>query len=83
MTERNRLNIEYLYYSDVTGELDKAYSVLTRALELFPRDVFFHTNLSKTRCVNLASSNAQPMWRMKRHGWSQVHSILAGQPRPT
>jgi len=48
MTEKNRLNIELLYYSDVTGELDQAYSVLLRALELFPRDVFFHTNLSNT-----------------------------------
>ncbi len=48
MTERNRLNIEYLYYSDVTGELDKAYSVLTRALELFPRDVFLHADLGFT-----------------------------------
>jgi DNA-binding winged helix-turn-helix (wHTH) protein/Flp pilus assembly protein TadD len=48
MMEKNRLNIEYLYYSEVTGELDKAYSVLIRALELFPRDVFFHTNLSTT-----------------------------------
>jgi DNA-binding winged helix-turn-helix (wHTH) protein/Flp pilus assembly protein TadD len=46
MTERNRLNAEYLYYNSVTGELDKAYSVLVRALELFPRDVFFHNNLA-------------------------------------
>jgi len=48
MAEKNRLNIELLYYSDVTGELDKAYSVLLQSLELFPRDVFFHTNLSNT-----------------------------------
>jgi eukaryotic-like serine/threonine-protein kinase len=48
MTEKNRLNVEYLYYSEVTGELDKAYSVLLRSLELFPRDVFFHTNLANT-----------------------------------
>jgi tetratricopeptide (TPR) repeat protein len=48
MTEKDRLNIELLYYSDVTGELDKSYSVLLRALELFPRNVFFHTNLSNT-----------------------------------
>jgi eukaryotic-like serine/threonine-protein kinase len=48
MTEKNRLNIEYLYYSEVTGELDKAYPLLIRALELFPRDVFVHTNLSNT-----------------------------------
>src|SRR6202167_1195838 len=48
MTEKNRLNAEYLYYSGVTGELDKSYSVLLRSLELFPRDVFFHTNLAHT-----------------------------------
>jgi eukaryotic-like serine/threonine-protein kinase len=46
MTERNKLNIELIYYSGVTGELDKAYSALLRALELFPRDVFFHRNLA-------------------------------------
>jgi serine/threonine protein kinase/tetratricopeptide (TPR) repeat protein len=48
MTEKDRVNIDFLYYSWVTGELDKAYSVLLRALELFPRDVFFHTNLAHT-----------------------------------
>jgi DNA-binding winged helix-turn-helix (wHTH) protein/tetratricopeptide (TPR) repeat protein len=48
MMERNRLNIELIYYSNVTGELDKAYSVLLRALELFPRDVYFHVNLANT-----------------------------------
>ena len=48
MTEKDRLNTDYLYYTDVTGELDKAYSVLLRSLELFPRDVFFHNNLAYT-----------------------------------
>jgi eukaryotic-like serine/threonine-protein kinase len=48
MTEKNRLNVEYLYYCSVTGELDKAYSVLLRSLDLFPRDVFFHNNLAVT-----------------------------------
>ena len=48
MTEKDRLNTEYLYYASVTGELDKAYSVLLRALGLFPRDVFFHNNLAYT-----------------------------------
>jgi eukaryotic-like serine/threonine-protein kinase len=46
MTEKNRLNAEYLYYDSVTGELDKAYSVLLQSLELFPSDVFFHNNLA-------------------------------------
>ena len=48
MTEKNRLNIEIIYYGNVTGELDNAYSVLLQALELFPRDIFFHTSLSNT-----------------------------------
>ena len=48
MTEKNRLNIEVIYYSNVTGELDKADSVLLQALDLFPRDVNFHRNLANT-----------------------------------
>jgi eukaryotic-like serine/threonine-protein kinase len=48
MTEKARLNTDYLYYTAVTGELDKAYSVMLGLLELFPRDVFFHTNLADT-----------------------------------
>jgi DNA-binding winged helix-turn-helix (wHTH) protein len=48
MTEKNRLNVELVYYSNVTGELDNAYSVLLRALELFPREIFFHRNLANT-----------------------------------
>jgi DNA-binding winged helix-turn-helix (wHTH) protein/tetratricopeptide (TPR) repeat protein len=48
MTEENRLNAEFLYYDSVTGELDKAYFVLVRTLELFPRDAFFHNNLAHT-----------------------------------
>ena len=48
MTEKDRLNTDYLYCTHVTGELDKAYSILLRSLELFPRDVFFHTNLADT-----------------------------------
>ena len=31
-----------------TETCDKSYSVLLRALELFPRNVFFHTNLANT-----------------------------------
>jgi eukaryotic-like serine/threonine-protein kinase len=46
--EKNKLNIELIYYSNVTGELDNAYSVLLRALELFPREISFHRNLANT-----------------------------------
>jgi eukaryotic-like serine/threonine-protein kinase len=48
MTEKDRLNTEYLYYAMVTGEFEKALSTLHQALELFPRDVFFHANLAYT-----------------------------------
>jgi DNA-binding winged helix-turn-helix (wHTH) protein/Flp pilus assembly protein TadD len=48
MTQKNRLNIELIFYSNVTGELDKAYSVLLQALEVFPRDISFHRNLANT-----------------------------------
>ena len=46
MTEKDRLTTDYLYYTYVTGELNKAYSVVLRSVELFPRDVFFHNNLA-------------------------------------
>ena len=52
LTEKDRLNIDFLYYSHVTGELDKAYSVLVRSLELFRRDVFFHAWMAR-RGANL------------------------------
>jgi DNA-binding winged helix-turn-helix (wHTH) protein len=48
MTQKDRLNVEFLYYDSVTGELDKAYSVLLQSLELFPRNVFLHNNLAHT-----------------------------------
>jgi DNA-binding winged helix-turn-helix (wHTH) protein len=87
MTERNRLNIEYLYYSDVTGELDKAYSVLTRALELFPRDVFFHTNLSNTlrklgqlkRAADVEDETARLEPSPLYFGWAAATNISASR----
>jgi len=48
MTQKDRLNAEFLYYNNVTGELDKTYFVLLRSLELFFRDVFVHINLAYT-----------------------------------
>jgi eukaryotic-like serine/threonine-protein kinase len=82
MTEKNRANIDYLYYFGVTGELDKAYSVLVRSLELFPRDVFFHTNLAFT-LLKLGQPKRAAAYRMRRRGWSQVHSILGGRSSST
>jgi hypothetical protein len=48
MTQKDRLNAEFLYYNNVTGELDKTYFVLLRSPELFFRDVFVHINLAYT-----------------------------------
>jgi len=46
LTEKDRLNAEILYYSQVTGDWEKAYSSAFRFLQLFPRDVFAHNNLA-------------------------------------
>jgi DNA-binding winged helix-turn-helix (wHTH) protein/Flp pilus assembly protein TadD len=45
LTEKGRLNAEIAYYSYVTGDWEKEYSSVLRFLEIFPRDVFAHTNL--------------------------------------
>jgi serine/threonine protein kinase/DNA-binding winged helix-turn-helix (wHTH) protein len=45
LTEKDRLNAEITYYSNVTGDWEKEYSSVLRFLEIFPRDVFGHTNL--------------------------------------
>jgi eukaryotic-like serine/threonine-protein kinase len=78
MTEKNKLNIELIYYSNVTGELDKAYSVLLRGLELFPRDIFFHRNLANT-LVQLGQLNraADAEDEMARLGPSPLHFSFA------
>jgi eukaryotic-like serine/threonine-protein kinase len=78
MTEKNKLNIELIYYSNVTGELDKAYSVLLRGLELFPRDIFFHRNLANT-LVQLGHLNraADAEDEMARLGPSPLHFSFA------
>jgi tetratricopeptide (TPR) repeat protein len=47
MTEKDRANVDFLYYTYVTGELDEAYATLLRSSQLFPRDVFLHTNLAE------------------------------------
>jgi eukaryotic-like serine/threonine-protein kinase len=59
MTERNRLNAEFLYYDSVTGELDKAYSVLVRSLDLFP-PMYSFIIIWLTRCTDSASPSVQP-----------------------
>jgi eukaryotic-like serine/threonine-protein kinase len=80
MTEKNRLNIELIYYSNVTGELDKAYPISLRALELYPRDVFFHRNLANTLIqLGQLDSAAAAEDEMARLGPSPIHFAFAAQ----
>jgi len=87
MTEKNRLNIELLYYENVTGELDRAHAVLVRALELFPRDIFFHTNLSHTlrklgqleRSADVADETARLGPGALYFSWAANADILASR----
>jgi serine/threonine protein kinase/tetratricopeptide (TPR) repeat protein len=49
MTEPSRLETEYLYYAWVTGEREKALSVLLQLVQTFPRNVTARVNLAS--CV--------------------------------
>jgi len=80
MTEKNRLNIELIYYSNVTGELDKAYPISVRALELYTRDVFFHRNLANTLFqLGQLDRGAAAEDEMARLGPSPSHFAFAAQ----
>ena len=46
ITEPSRLGTEYVYYAWVTGEREKAYSVLLQSVQTFPRNVSARVNLS-------------------------------------
>jgi DNA-binding winged helix-turn-helix (wHTH) protein len=52
LTEKDRLDAEITYYSNVIGDWEKEYSSVLRFLEIFPRDVFAHANL-RAAFVNL------------------------------
>jgi len=45
LTEKGRLGAEINYYSTVIGDWEKEHSSALRFLEIFPRDVFAHSNL--------------------------------------
>src|SRR5580658_9018147 len=45
LTEKDRLNAEIAYYSNVMGDWEKEYSSVLRFLEIFPRDVDAHAKL--------------------------------------
>jgi DNA-binding winged helix-turn-helix (wHTH) protein len=87
MTEKDRLNIEYTYYSGVTGELDKAYSVLLSSLERFPRDVFFRSNMVSTllklgevqRAADLADETARTKPSPLYFSWAIADNIIASR----
>ena len=87
MMEKNRLNIELIYYSNVTGELDKSHSVLVRALELFPRDVYFHRNLANTLFqlgqLNRAADAEDETARLRpsplQFAWAAFGNIIASR----
>jgi eukaryotic-like serine/threonine-protein kinase len=80
MIEKNRLNIELIYCSTVTGELDKAHSISLRALELFPRDGNFHRNLANT-LIHLGQFDraAAAEDEMARLEPSPIHFAFAAQ----
>jgi eukaryotic-like serine/threonine-protein kinase len=46
MTEPSRLQMEYLYYAWVTGEREKALSVLLQLVQTFPRNATVHLSLA-------------------------------------
>jgi tetratricopeptide (TPR) repeat protein len=48
LTEKDRLNLQYVYDGEVIGDLEKAYSSVVRLVQMFPRDVYAHSNLGTT-----------------------------------
>jgi serine/threonine protein kinase/Flp pilus assembly protein TadD len=74
MTELTRFQIENLYYGVVTGEQEKAYTVLLQWVQTFPRDVTGHNNL--IRCLELlgkpgrAADEAREAARLVPTAWS-------------
>jgi eukaryotic-like serine/threonine-protein kinase len=87
MTEKDKLDIELIFYGNVTGELDKAYSVLLRALELFPREIFFHRNLANTlfqlgqlnRAADAEDETARLGPSPLHFSWAAFGNIIAGR----
>jgi eukaryotic-like serine/threonine-protein kinase len=46
LTEKDRLNTEIAYYANGIGDSEKQYTSVRRFLQIFPRDVYAHNNLS-------------------------------------
>jgi serine/threonine protein kinase len=81
MTELTRFHVEDLYYDFVTGEQDKAYPILLRWVQTFPRDVTGHNNF--TRCLRLlaqhdhATEEAREAARLLPTPWSYNNLIVS------
>jgi tetratricopeptide (TPR) repeat protein len=68
MTEKNRLNIELLYYSHVTGNLTKPTAFYFGLWNSFLA-MYSFILICRRHCLSSASSNARPTQRMRRRGW--------------
>jgi DNA-binding winged helix-turn-helix (wHTH) protein/Flp pilus assembly protein TadD len=81
MTEQSRFQVEDLYYEDVTGEEEKAYSVLSQWVQTFPRDVIVVNNFG--RCLMLlgqperADDEKREAARFLPAPWSYSNWMLA------
>ncbi len=74
LTELTRLQVEDLYYDNVTGEQEKVYPVVLQWVQTFPRDFAGHNNLIK--CLSLlgqqdrAADEAREAARLLPTPWS-------------
>ena len=85
MTEPSRLETEYSYYTWVTGEREKALSVLTQSVQTFPRNVRARVNLASCLAFlgqpNKAADEAREAARLQPTAFTYAelttHSIHA------
>ncbi len=74
MTEPDRLHAEDNYFDLVTGEVERACSVLKETVRVFPRDFIAHTNLGSCFLVlgqpALAASEAREAARLQPSPWT-------------
>jgi serine/threonine protein kinase len=81
MTVLTRFLVESLHYGFVTGEQEKAYSVLLQWVQTFPRDVTGHNNFA--RCLQLlaqldrGADEAREAARLLPTPWSYNNSMVA------
>lgn len=93
MTAPSRFEAEYLYYSHVTGELDKALSPLLEEEEIFPRNGIVHINLAD--CLSLLGQPEKAVDELREaarlqptaymYGWwitESIHADRVNAPPP-